>query len=189
MDPVSQLVQWLEDPPVMEAGAMVLATASASGVPNARYVLLRGIDARGLVFFTNYASTKGRELEENPAGAVVFAWPAPSQRSVRVRGRVLRTSAAESDAYFSARARGSQLGAWASPQSRPLASREELEASLAEAEARFGDGPVERPPTWGGYRLVPEEIEFWQGRRNRLHERELWTRDASDAWASTLLGP
>jgi pyridoxamine 5'-phosphate oxidase len=174
----------------MEGGAMVLATASASGAPNARYVLLRGLDGRGLVFFTNYESAKARELEENPVGAVVFAWPQPDQKSVRVRGPVEKTSAEESDAYFHARARGSQLGAWASPQSRPMTSRAELEAGLAEVEARFGDGPVPRPPNWGGYRLVPAEIEFWQGRRNRLHERELWTRsDADGAWSMVILGP
>ena len=174
----------------MEAGAMVLATTSADGRPNARYVLLRGIDERGLVFFTNYESAKGAELETNPFGAVVFAWPQPDQKSVRVRGPVSKASAAESDAYFGARARGSQLGAWASPQSRPLASREELEAGLAAVTARFGDGPVSRPPNWGGYRLDPLEIEFWEGRRNRLHERELFTRASpSSPWSSTRLGP
>ena len=175
----------------MEAGAMVLATASADGRPNARYVLLRGIDERGLVFFTNYESAKGAELEANPFGAVVFAWPQPDQKSVRVRGPVSRASASESDAYFAARARGSQLGAWASPQSRPLASREELGAGLAAVEARFGDdGPIPRPPDWGGYRLAPLEIEFWQGRRNRLHDRELFTRASPDApWSMTVLGP
>ena len=110
-------------------------------------------------------------------------------RQVRARGKVERLPDADSDAYFATRARDSQLGAWASPQSRPLASREELEASLTEAEARFGDGPVERPPSWGGYRLVPDEIEFWRGRRNRLHERELFTRAPDGTWTATLLGP
>jgi pyridoxamine 5'-phosphate oxidase len=164
----------------VDTAPVVLATTDASGHPSARLVLLRGLDARGFVFFTNYNSRKGRELAANPHAALCFYW-ASLDEQIRVEGSVDRVPAEESDAYFSSRPRGSQLGAWASDQSQVLPSRETLEEKYREIERRFADRAVERPPFWGGFRLTPVRIEFWYGRPDRLHDRVLYLRDR-DSW-------
>jgi pyridoxamine 5'-phosphate oxidase len=189
-DPIAQFRDWFES--AREAGVrfpetMTLATVSADGAPSARMVLLKGVDEDGFVFFTGYESRKGGELAENPRAALVFYWQ-PLGRQVRVEGTVERVAAAESDEYFASRPRGSQLAAWASEQSRPLASREALEQRYAELEAEHEGRDVPRPDRWGGYRLRPEAIEFWQHRDNRLHERVRHTR-ARESWVSDLLSP
>jgi pyridoxamine 5'-phosphate oxidase len=168
--------------------AMTLATATPDGRPSARVVLLKGVDDRGFVFFTNYESRKGRELEANPQAALVLLWT-PLQRQMRAVGAVARLSAEESDAYFATRPRGSQLGAWASEQSRPLTDRATLEARWAALDARYEEEPVPRPPHWGGYRVEPDEIELWQGRANRLHDRFAWTRTPDGGWERVRLQP
>lgn len=190
-DPLSELAGWLEL--AIEAGlpvpnAMMLATADAQGRPSARITLLKGIEDGGLVFFSNYESRKGRELTENPHAAVVFYW-GPISRQVRVEGSVERISEAESAEYFQTRPRESRIGAWASPQSQLIASREELEARIAEIEARFPGEDVPRPAHWGGFRLTPERVEFWKGRPNRLHDRILYTREGQGGWRKQRLAP
>lgn len=170
-----------------EPTAVALATVSEDCRPSVRMVLLKGVDERGFVFFTNYEGRKGRELDARPVAALCFHWQ-PLEVQVRVEGTVARVSAAESDAYFATRPRGSQLGAWASEQSRPLTSPDALERRLAEMERRFEGRPVERPPHWGGYRLTPERIEFWRSRPNRWHDREVYER-AGDGWRVTRLFP
>ena len=150
-------------------------------------VLLRGVDGRGLVFYTNYESRKGRELAENPRAALLFYWE-PLQRQVRIEGQVVRVPAEESDAYFARRPRDSQLGAWASAQSREIPDREALQAEMDAAAARFADRPVPRPPHWGGYRLIPEIFEFWQGRPGRLHDRFRYLR-RGERWQIRRLAP
>jgi pyridoxamine 5'-phosphate oxidase len=167
--------------------AMTLATATRDGRPSARTVLLKGVDERGLVFFTNYESRKGRELEQNPHAAVVFVWHLEPRRQVVVRGRVERVSQAESEAYFRTRPLGSRLAAWASRQSEVIPDRETVERAYAEAEEGFGDDPP-LPPWWGGYVLRPELFEFWENRPNRLHERLRYTR-AGDSWRVERLSP
>ena len=167
---------------------MALATATPDGSPSVRMVLLKQFDERGLVFFSHYASRKGQELEANPRGALLFHW-SPLGRQVRVEGTVERVSEAESDAYFATRPRGAQLGALASRQSEPLESRTELDARLAEVEAGVGGDPVPRPPTWGGFRLVPAAWEFWQHRDSRLHDRFRYERDSSGGWRIERLFP
>jgi pyridoxamine 5'-phosphate oxidase len=189
-DPLAQLAHWYEHAVAAglpEPEAMALATATPDGAPSVRFVLLKGIDARGVEFYTNYESRKGRELAANPRGALAILWK-PLQRQVRVEGPVERLSAEESDAYFASRARGSRLGAWASRQSAEIPDREWLEARLAEAEAEYPGEDVPRPPYWGGYVLRPDAIEFWEGRPNRLHDRELFTR-AAGGWTSRRLSP
>jgi pyridoxamine 5'-phosphate oxidase len=166
---------------------MVVATVSPRGVPSARMVLLKGMDARGFVFFTNYESRKAGELDENPACALLFPWH-PLERQVRIEGRAARLDDEESAAYFGTRPRGSQIGAWASPQSQVVGSRAELDERYAAAQARFGDGEVPRPPYWGGYRDAPEAVEFWQGRRGRMHDR-LRYRRADGSWVIERLAP
>ncbi|HEX6989969.1 MAG TPA: pyridoxamine 5'-phosphate oxidase, partial [Bacillota bacterium] len=173
---------------IPDGTAMALATATPDGAPSVRMVLLRGFDQRGFVFFTNYESRKGRELAANPRAALLFYW-AEQGRQVRVEGRVERVEPEESDAYFASRPRGNQLASWASHQSRPLAGRAELEQAWHEAERRFADGPVPRPPYFGGFRLVPEAFEFWQRGDHRLHERRCCTRGADGAWEWKLLYP
>lgn len=188
-DPLAQLRRWIDEAAaagIDEPNAMVLATADAEGRPDARVVLLRGLD-HGLVWFTHRTSAKGRQLAARPVGAVVLHWQ-PLERQVRVRGPVAPVDDDASDAYFASRPRASQLGAWASDQSAPIGARVDLEARLAETARRFGDGPVPRPPTWGGYRLVPDEVEVWQGRRSRLHDRVRYRR-AGDAWVRERLQP
>jgi pyridoxamine 5'-phosphate oxidase len=166
---------------------VALATADAAGAPSVRMVLLKAVDARGFVFFTNYDSRKARELQDNPRAALCFFWPSLVTQ-VRVEGVVERVAAAESDAYFATRPKDSQLAAWASRQSAPVASREELLARYAEAAARFEGGPVPRPPFWGGYRLDPDRIEFWRADVARLHHRTCFLRGAS-SWEVEILQP
>jgi len=170
-----------------EPTAMTLATADARGRPSARLVLLKGCDERGFAFFTNYASRKARELEANPHGALALWWPS-LEKQVRVTGRVRRVSEAESDAYFTLRPRGAQLGAWASPQSRVIPDRGALRRRLARFAARWEGREIPRPPHWGGFRLVPRVIEFWQGRPDRLHDRLRFTRRGT-AWRRERLAP
>lgn len=164
-----------------------LATATRSGAPSLRVILIRGIDARGFVFYTNYGSRKARELTENPRAALCQHWPTIEQQ-IRVEGRVELVDPAESDAYFAGRPRDSQIGAWASDQSATLESRGQLEARIAEVEARFTDRPVPRPPFWGGFRIVPSSLEFWYGRPGRLHERLLYER-TDGGWTTRRLYP
>ena len=173
---------------LFEPDAMALATASPDGRPSVRIVLLKGIDDRGLRFFTNYGSRKGRELEENPRAAVTIHW-ATMHRVVRAEGPVERLSPEESDAYFASRGRESRLGAWASRQGTPIASRDVLEAAFAEAAERYPGDDVPRPEYWGGYRLVPDAVELWQGRANRLHDREHFLRAGDGSWRSERLSP
>jgi pyridoxamine 5'-phosphate oxidase len=189
-DPLQLFRDWLEA--ARAAGlelpeAMTLATATADGAPSARTVLLKGVDDRGFAFFTNYESRKGRELAENPRAALVFHWPQEPRRQVLVTGTVERLPAAESDEYWATRPAGSRLAARASAQSTPILDRETLERLYAEAAATHGDDPP-RPPYWGGYVLVPETIEFWESRPNRLHERLRYTRRRG-GWACELLAP
>lgn len=187
-DPFEQFNRWFDEAIKAEhpmLNAMTLATVSAEGRPSARIVLLKGVDNGGFVFFTNYKSRKGRELTANPAAALVLYW-SELEREVRIDGRVKKVTAAESDAYFASRPLGSRHAAIASPQSDVVADRAMLEARFAEAE-KTGDQPP-RPAHWGGYRLVPDEIEFWQGRPNRLHDRVLYTRKAR-SWTIARLAP
>lgn len=188
-DPVAQFLKWLGEARVAHPGdftSMVLATADRSGRPSARVVLLKGCDQRGFVFFTHYESRKGRDLTENPRAALVFYWP-QFDRQVRVEGTVERTSPEESEAYFQSRPLGARIGAAVSRQSEPIASREELERTVREAAERFGE-IVPCPDTWGGYRVVPEEIEIWQGRENRLHDRFRYRRQP-EGWKIDRLSP
>jgi pyridoxamine 5'-phosphate oxidase len=171
-----------------EPNAMALATASPDAMPSVRIVLLKGIDDRGIQFFTNYGSRKGRELDANPRAAVTLYWQ-PLQRAVRMEGEVERLTEEESDAYFASRGRGSRLGAWASRQGTPIPGREELDRALEDAEARFPGEDVDRPEYWGGYRLVPSAVELWQGRPNRLHDRVHFLRAADGSWRSERLSP
>ena len=190
-DPVAQFLKWLGEAQTAHPGdftSMVLATADRSGRPSARVVLLKGCDDRGFVFFTHYDSRKGRDLAENPRAALVFYWP-EFDRQVRVEGTVEKTSPKESEAYFQSRPLGARIGAAVSRQSEPIASREELERAVKEAAERFGEGPVPRPESWGGYRVVPEEIEIWQGRENRLHDRFRYRRQPDGGWTIDRLSP
>ena len=189
-DPLEQFRSWFA-----EAGAtlevpeaVALATATPAGAPSVRMVLLKGFDERGLVFYSHQTSRKGRELEANPQAALLFHW-SPLGRQVRVEGRVGRVSAEESDAYFATRPRGAQLGALASRQSEPLSARSDLEERLAELESELGDGPVPRPATWGGFRLVPAAWEFWQHRASRLHDRFHYEPEPTGGWRIDRLFP
>jgi len=192
-DPLRQFDAWLTEAQVAgsirEPNAMAVASVGEDGWPSVRMVLLRGYDERGFCFFTNFESEKGRELTAQPRAAAVLYWD-PLMRQVRIVGAVERASDAESSAYHASRARGSQIAAWASDQSRPIRDRAELEKRYAEAAARFGDDePVPRPPYWGGFRIVPRRIEFWQGRENRLHDRLLYERQEDGSWKRGRLMP
>lgn len=189
-DPIVLFDRWFRE--ARAAGlylpeSMALATATAEGRPSVRQVLLKAFDERGFVFYTNYDSRKGREIAENPVGALAVHWPI-LQRQVRMAGSIVRTSTEESETYFRTRPRGSRLGAWASAQSSVLGSRGELEARFREMRDRFAGGDVPLPPFWGGYRLYPRTMEFWQGRADRLHDRLLFTR-AGDGWTVERLAP
>jgi pyridoxamine 5'-phosphate oxidase len=189
-DPLDLFGEWFEAARASELElpeAMTLATADAEGRPSARTVLLKDADERGFVFFTNYESRKGQELAANPRAALVFHWAQEPRRQVLVTGVVERISAPESDAYFATRPVGSRLAAWASRQSRPISGREELERAYAQAEQAHGEDPP-RPPYWGGYVLVPETIEFWESRPNRLHKRFRYAR-AAGGWTLEHVSP
>lgn len=187
--PLEQFSIWFDEAVkagAIEPNAMTLATADAEGRPSARIVLLKGLDQRGMVFFTNYQSRKGCDLAARPYASLLFFWP-ELERQVRVEGRVEKIEAAESDHYFESRPLGSRIGAWASPQSQPI-TRDDLEARTREFTESLGEQPA-RPPHWGGYRLLPERVEFWQGRPSRLHDRLVYQRDAQGHWQVSRLAP
>lgn len=188
---LAQLRPWFDaaaaDPTIVEPNAIQLATVDAQGRPSVRTVLAKAIDERGVVFYTNYESAKAHDLAANPRAAAVFAW-LPQQRQVRLSGPVERISREETAAYFATRPRESQIGAWASPQSRPVASRTELDRLAADTEQRFAGQEIPTPPHWGGYLLAPDEVEFWQGRAGRLHDRIRFRRDGA-GWLRERLAP
>ena len=189
-DPLVQFRQWFDEAiraELLEPNAMTLATVAPDGSPAARIVLLKGLDDTGFVFFTNYESAKGRQLAHQPRACLLFFW-GELERQVRITGQVERLPEEESLAYFRSRPRGSQLGAWASPQSRVIASRDELDAQLTQLEARYADADIPLPPFWGGYRVIPAAVEFWQGRPSRLHDRLLYTLGDS-GWQLSRLAP
>ena len=189
-DPIRQFSNWFRqalDAGVPEANAMSVATVGDDGRPSSRILLIKDVDAEGFTWFTNYASRKGRELAATPYAALLFHW-VELERQVRIEGRVEKLPDAQSDAYFESRPLQSRLGALASAQSEPIASRDALEQRFADAEAAHGDQPV-RPAHWGGYRLIPDRMEFWQGRPSRLHDRILYTREPGGAWRRERLQP
>jgi pyridoxamine 5'-phosphate oxidase len=191
VNPFNQFLSWLDQAlaaKLPQPLGMTLATATADGRPSARLVLLRGFDERGFVFFTNYESRKARELENNPRAALVFYW-AELDRQIRIEGDVERTSGEESDRYFQSRPLGSRLGAWASPQSQSIANRDMLDRRMEELAVQYPGPDVPRPAFWGGYRVIPTVIEFWQGQQNRLHDRLLYRRVEKDAWILERLAP
>ncbi|MBB1286119.1 pyridoxamine 5'-phosphate oxidase [Flavisolibacter sp. BT320] len=190
-DPIAQFEKWWDQvlaSEISEPNAMTLASASADGFPSARIVLLKGFDARGFVFYTNYKSYKALQLEENPKACLVFFWK-ELERQVRISGIVARVSEEESDVYFNSRPVGSRIGAWASPQSQPIENREWLEQVFENKKEQFRDGNVPRPPHWGGYLVKPVIVEFWQGRFSRLHDRIQYTLDENGAWRIERLAP
>jgi pyridoxamine 5'-phosphate oxidase len=189
-DPVEQFRRWFDaalDAGLHEPNAMTVATATRDGRPSARVVLLKGFDGRGFVFYTNYGGRKGREIEENPRAALLFYW-GELERQVRIEGAVSRVSGEESDAYYASRPRGSRLGAWASEQSGTVEGRGVLEGRVRDLEAEYEGREVPRPPFWGGYRVEPEVVEFWQGRENRLHDRIVYRRN-DGGWKIERLQP
>lgn len=189
-NPIKQFQRWFDQAiaaQLPEPNAMTLATATRSGIPSARIVLLKGLDERGFVFYTNYESHKGQDLAENPQAALVFLWTV-LERQVRIEGRVEKIAAAETDAYFQSRPLESRLGAWTSDQSHVISDRDVLEQRFAELKATYADEKVPRPPHWGGYRVMPHQIEFWQGRTSRLHDRLLYRLEQGN-WLVERLAP
>lgn len=190
-NPFNQFNVWWDDAlksELDEVNAMTLATASAAGLPSARIVLLKSVSEEGFVFFTNYNSSKGKELEENPNACLVFFWK-ELERQIRITGKVKKVTTAESDEYYQSRPEGSRIGAWASPQSQVIASREIIEENIAKYEAEFATGNIIRPPHWGGYIVMPDAFEFWQGRSNRLHDRIQYTIIKEGNWKIERLAP
>ncbi len=195
VDPFTQFDLWFQEALTtlhsdagVEANAMTLATATKAGIPSARIVLLKGVDEKGFIFYTNYDSRKGQELEANPHAALVFFWQ-ELERQVRIEGRIERVESDVSNQYFSSRPRRSRIGAWASPQSQVIDNREVLEHNMTDLETEYGEeSPIPRPAHWGGYRVVPKAVEFWQGRRSRLHDRVRYERK-EDAWDIVRLAP
>lgn len=189
-DPFRQFGRWMQaavDSGVALPNSTTLATCTADGMPSARQVLLKSFDDRGFVFFTNYESRKAHELESNPRACLLFCWE-ELERQIRIEGRVTRASVEESDEYYATRPVGSRIGAWASPQSRPIPDRAHLEWRVTDMEARHGLEPP-RPPFWGGYRVHAEYFEFWQGRKDRLHDRIAYRQGADGAWSRSRLAP
>ncbi len=189
-DPIIQFNKWMDEAlkaEVPDPNAMTLATADSSGIVSARVVLLRDSDQGGFIFYTNYNSRKAQELELNPSAALVFFWP-ELERQVRIEGRTGKLETKQSEAYFSQRPRKSQLSAWASPQSKEIKDRETLEVLFEAQEKKFHDKEISLPPNWGGYRLIPDNIEFWQGRRSRLHDRIMYARN-NETWDIKRLAP
>ena len=190
-DPIQQFSLWFGEAlksELLDVNAMTLATATRRGDPSARIVLLKGFDEAGFVFFTNYESAKGLVIAENPRACLLIFW-GELERQVRITGNVTKTSSKESETYFQSRPFESQVGAWASAQSRTVADRAALESRFAELAAKYAGGPVPLPPFWGGYRVAPETIEFWQGRKSRLHDRLLYTWHAGGSWSRARLAP
>jgi pyridoxamine 5'-phosphate oxidase len=188
---IDQFTEWWKEAiaaEIDEVNAMTLATASPQGIPDARIVLLKDYDTRGFVFFTNYTSSKGQQLEANPHASLVFFWK-ELERQVRIRGAVERVSGEDSDQYYNSRPEGSRIGAWASPQSQVIANREWLDLEDQKYKELFTTKPIVRPPHWGGYRIKPVEIEFWQGRSSRLHDRLLYTLLEGESWKIERLAP
>ena len=190
-DPISFFHKWFaeaEAAKIADVNAMTLATASKNGIPHARIVLLKGLERSDFIFFTNYDSSKGKEISENPHVALVFFWK-ELERQVRIEGTIEKVTPAESDAYFISRPEGSRLGAWASPQSQPIADREILDANYTRYAEEFSKTGIPRPPHWGGYRVTPNVIEFWQGRSSRMHDRILFTKEEGGVWGKSRLAP
>lgn len=190
-DPIVQFNRWWDDvvkSELDEINAMTLATATVAGIPSARIVLLKSVSNEGFVFFTNYESDKGKELDENPLACLVFFWK-ELERQVRISGKVEKVSAAESDEYFNSRPEGSRIGAWASPQSKVIDSREFIERNITEYEKQFSGQDITRPLHWGGYIVKPAVIEFWQGRPNRLHDRIQYLKSGDGNWKLQRLAP
>jgi len=190
-NPIDQFTKWWKEAvssDIDEVNAMTLATVSSEGIPAARIVLLKGYDKNGFVFFTNYDSKKGQDMLSHPLAALVFFWK-ELERQVRISGRVEKVSAEESDAYFQSRPEGSRLGAWASPQSKAINNRQVIEEQLVAYQQTYHLQPIPRPPHWGGYRVVPDTIEFWQGRSSRLHDRIQYKLDSVGIWEISRLAP